>query len=86
MVHKQASQIINRLQYNVDKIVQRLALGLNVLIGVFTLTSVLVIWRVFDASGKAIDGVLSFGFSLGTQKISIGLISSYPIATLYPMR
>jgi len=74
LVHKQASQIFNRLQYNIDKIVQRLPLGVNVLIGVFALTSVLVIWRVFDASGKAIEGVLSFGFSLGTQKISVGLI------------
>lgn len=74
MVHKQASQIFNRLQYNIDKIVQRLALGANVLIGVFALTSILVIWRVFDASEKAIEGVLSFGFSLGTQKISVGLI------------
>jgi small-conductance mechanosensitive channel len=74
IVHKQASQIFNRLQYNTDKIVQRLALGANVLIGVFALTSVLVIWRVFDASEKAFEGVLSFGFSLGTQKISVGLI------------
>ena len=74
MVHKQALQIINRLQYNVDKIVRRLAMGINALIVVFALTSVLVIWRVFDASEKAIDGVLSFGFSLGNQQITVGLI------------
>jgi small-conductance mechanosensitive channel len=74
MVQKQASQIFNRLQYNTDKIVQRLALGVNVLIGVFALARVLVIWRVFDAPDKAIEGVLSFGFSLGTQKVSVGLI------------
>lgn len=73
-IRSKASHIFDRLQYNTDKIVKRLDLGVVVFIGVIALTSILVIWRIFRNPREALQGVFSFGFTLGTQRISVGLI------------
>ena len=73
-IRSKASHIFARLQYNTDKIVQRLDLGVVVFIGVIALASILVIWRIFENPKEALQSVFAFGFTLGTQRISVGLI------------
>jgi small-conductance mechanosensitive channel len=67
-------QKISLLQRNADVIVGRLSFILNLIIGVFIFASILVIWRIFDIQAEAINGILSFGFTISSQKITIGLI------------
>ena len=73
-IRSKASHIFARLQYDTDKIVQRLDLGVVVFIGVIALASILVIWRIFENPKEALQSVFAFGFTLGTQRISVGLI------------
>ena len=42
--------------------------------GLILLPGILFIWRVYDSLGEAIHGLLAFGFSLGTQRITVGLV------------
>jgi potassium efflux system protein len=45
-----------------------------VLIWGFIFANILVDWRIYSLPSDAIQGFLSLGFTVGTQKISIGLI------------
>jgi small-conductance mechanosensitive channel len=62
------------LQSKANVIVSRSALLTNVLIGAFSATLILVIWRVYDRPAEAIQGVFGFGFMVGSRKITLGLI------------
>jgi len=62
------------LQSKANVIVSRSALLANVLIGAFSATLILVIWRVYDRPAEAIQGVFGFGFMVGSRKVTLGLI------------
>jgi small-conductance mechanosensitive channel len=47
---------------------------MNMLIGVLILSTLLVIWRVYDSPIAAFKGMLSLGFTVGSQRISVDLI------------
>jgi potassium-dependent mechanosensitive channel len=59
---------------NATVVVQRLALLLDVLIGVVLLSGLLMTWQVYDSPGAAITGLLSVQASIGAQQITIGLV------------
>ena len=42
--------------------------------GLVFLPAVLFIWKVYDNLGEAIRGLLAFGFKLGSERISVGLV------------
>jgi len=42
--------------------------------GLVFLPAVLFIWKVYDTLGEATRGLLAFGFKLGSQRISVGLV------------
>jgi potassium efflux system protein len=62
------------LQSKANVIVSRSALLANVLIGALFATFILVIWRVYDRPAEAIQGLFSFGFMVGSRKITLGLV------------
>jgi len=63
------------LRRNTDTIIRRVALFIDVSIwGLVLLPAILMIWRVYDTLGGAMKGLLSLGFNLGSQRISIGLV------------
>jgi small-conductance mechanosensitive channel len=70
------------LQSKANVIVGRSALLTNVLIGALFTTFILVVWRVYDSPGEAIQGVFGFGFMLGSRKVTLGLVLS-AAAVLY---
>jgi potassium efflux system protein len=62
------------LQSKANVIVSRSAILTNVLIGALFTTFILVIWRVYDRPAEAIQGVFGFGFMVGSQKVTLGLL------------
>jgi len=42
--------------------------------GLVLLPAVLMIWKIYDTLGEAIQGLLAFGFKLGSQRISVSLV------------
>jgi small-conductance mechanosensitive channel len=60
---------------NINVIVQRVALFINVAIcGFILLPGILFIWGVYDELSEAIEDLLSLGFNIGDQRISLGLV------------
>ena len=59
---------------NTTAFVRRLTLLMDVLIGTLILSTILVIWRLYDTPAYAIKSLLSSGFTLGSQRISVGLL------------
>ena len=75
-------QKISLLHRNANVIVGRLSFIFNLALGVYIFASILVMWRIFDIPAEALNGILSFGFTIGAQKITIGLIL-LSLAVLY---
>ena len=73
---------IHFLQKNAPVIVRRLTFLFNLMLGAVIFASILVIWRVYQIPAGAIQGILSFGFTLGAHKITTGLILT-ALAVLY---
>jgi small-conductance mechanosensitive channel len=44
------------------------------IIGVFIIVSIFISWHVFDTPMEAIEGICSFGISIGNFKITIGIV------------
>ena len=65
---------VTPLRDNAALITKRLALLFDFVMGVLMLSAVLVIWRVHSSTPEALGAILSFGFSLGSQRISVGLV------------
>ena len=61
---------------NADIIYRRSMTLFAVLIWSFIIANLLVDWRIYSLPSDAIQGFLSLGFTLGEQKLSIGLILS----------
>jgi small-conductance mechanosensitive channel len=59
---------------NTAAVVKRLTLLTDVFVGFLVLSSILAIWRVYSSPADAIKGLLSSGFTLGSQRISVSLL------------
>jgi potassium efflux system protein len=60
---------------NTDVIVRRVTLFINMAIcGLILLPGILFTWGAYDDLSGAIKGLLSLGFNLGSQRISLGLV------------
>jgi small-conductance mechanosensitive channel len=62
------------LQSKANVIVSRSALLTNLLLGALFFTFILVTWRLYDRPIEALQGVLSFGFTVGSRQVTVGLI------------
>jgi small-conductance mechanosensitive channel len=65
---------VTPLRDNAALITRKLVLLFDFVMGTVTLSAVLVIWRVHSSTAEALKAILSFGFSLGSQRISVGLV------------
>ena len=66
----------NLLQHsNVEVIINRVAIITNVLIwGLILLPAILMIWGYFPTLQEAVHGVLTLGFNMKSQRVSVGLL------------
>ena len=55
-------------------IVQRLTFIFDVFIGVVILSALLTAWQVYDSPSKAITALLSVGVTVGSQRLTLGLV------------
>ncbi len=62
------------LQVKQDLIVSRSALLTNLLAATLSWTFILVAWRVYSGPAEAIQAVWSFGVTLGSRQITLGLV------------
>jgi len=68
-------QRIELFSRNIDVIVRRVTLFINAAIcGFILLPGILFIWGAYDELSEAIKDLLSLGFNLGDQRISLGLV------------
>jgi small-conductance mechanosensitive channel len=75
-------QKVPLFQRNADVLVSRLSFIFNLILGVVIFASILVIWRIYDIPAEAINGLLSYGLTVGSRKITIGLLLT-ALAVLY---
>jgi small-conductance mechanosensitive channel len=62
------------LQSKANVIVSRSALLTNLLLGALFVTFILQTWRIYDRPIEAIQGLMSFGFTVGSRQVTVGLI------------
>jgi small-conductance mechanosensitive channel len=72
--HDSPLRVAKLLQSDADAIIGRVARFIDIFIGVLLLSLLLMIWRVYDNLEGALKGLLAFGFNLGSQRISVGLV------------
>jgi len=72
--HDSPLRVEKLLQSDADAIIGRVARFIDVFTGVLLLSIFLTIWRVYDNLEEALKGLLAFGFNLGSQRISVGLV------------
>ncbi len=65
---------VTPLRDNAATITRKAALFIDVIIGALMLSAILVIWRVDSSLDEALQAIFSFGFTLGSQRISVGLV------------
>jgi small-conductance mechanosensitive channel len=69
-----AARGVTLVRHNAAVIVKRLAFLLDALVGVVILSLLLMTWQVYDSPDIAITGLLSMQATIGSQRITIGLI------------
>jgi potassium efflux system protein len=74
VVLSSASRGLTLVGSNAAVVMRRLALLLDVLIGVVILSLLLMTWQVYNSPAEAITGLLSVQATLGSQRISLGLV------------
>jgi potassium-dependent mechanosensitive channel len=65
---------VTLVRRNAPVVVRRLALLFDVLIGAVILSILLMTWQVYDSPDEAISGLLSMQATVGSQRITIGLV------------
>ena len=81
-VHRSRLQEIALFSNHGSSIAAQLTLFINVFIGSFFIVGILTSWKVYDTSGEAFRGILSLGVTLGSQRITLGLVLG-AVALLY---
>ena len=75
-------QKVSFLEKNAALMMRRMMLLVQILIWTFVFSNILVDWGLFNLPSEAIQGLLGLGFSVGENKITIGLILT-AVAILY---
>lgn len=73
-VYSPPLQRVTFLSNNAAAVIHRAAVFIDVVIGVLVLSNVLRIWRVYASQAEAVEAMLSFGLTLGSLRISVGLV------------
>jgi potassium-dependent mechanosensitive channel len=82
LLHSALLQRVPLMRDHAPALIRQVGLGVKVCISGATLAMILMVWRVFDNPSAAIQGVLSWGFTIGSQKITLVLIL-IALAVLY---
>jgi len=82
VVKSSAFQRVYFLKESADLILRRLMLLVQIYIWGFIFANLLVDWGVYNLPTDAIQGFLSYGFTIGDKKITVGLILA-AVAILY---
>ncbi len=72
LVHSALLQKITLVRERTQAIIRRAARLVKVLISGITLAMILMVWGVYDNPLDSIEGVLSWGVTIGSQKITVG--------------
>jgi small-conductance mechanosensitive channel len=75
-------QKVSFLKENAAVIKRRMMLLVQILIWVFIFSNIMVDWGLFNLPSEAIQGFLALGFTVGSKKITIGLVLA-AVAILY---
>ena len=67
-------QRLSFMRENTDAFIRRSMFLLKLLIGASIITAILVSWRIIQVPAEAFQAIFSFGFTLGSTKITVGLI------------
>ncbi len=73
-VYRSRLQKISVFRNHGTSIAAKSALFINLFIGSFILVAILTFWHVYDSPLEAFKGVLSLGVTLGSHRISFGLL------------
>ena len=73
-VYRSRLQNISVFRNHGSSIAAKSALFINLFIGSFILVAILTFWQVYDSPLEAFKGVLSLGVTLGSHRISLGLL------------
>jgi small-conductance mechanosensitive channel len=71
-VHRSFLQTIPLVRRNADGVVKRLALLMNVLLGVLLLTYLLWVWGVYHSPAMAFTELLAWSVPIGTYPLTVG--------------
>jgi potassium efflux system protein len=72
--HTTRLQAVMFLQRRKDVILRRLTVIIGFVLGILLLAANLVIWGFYESQSMALQGLLSLGVTLGTWRISFGLV------------
>ena len=75
IVHRSDWYLPGFVSQNPSAAIRRAAAISNALFGISFLCAVLVIWNFYLDPAAAFTGLLSFGFTIGSQRMSIGLVA-----------
>ena len=73
-VHRSRLQEISIFSNHGSSIAAQSALFINFIIGFMLIVGTLTSWYVYDSSGEAVRGILSLGVTLGSHRITVGLV------------
>ena len=83
MFHRSSVQQTALFSGTADAVIRRATILIDVAIsGLVLLPGILYLWGAYDSFSEAIKGVLALGFSVGTQRITLGLVI-FSAAILY---
>jgi len=83
MFHRSSVQQTALFSGTADAVIRRATIFIDVAIsGLVLLPGILYLWGAYDSFPEAIKGVLALGFSVGTQRITLGLVI-FSAAILY---
>jgi len=74
LFHNALMQKIPVVRDHNQALVRQAGIAAKVLIGGVTLAMILMVWDVFDNPLAAVEGILSWGFTIGPQKITLVLV------------
>ena len=75
-------QKVSFLKKNAAVVLRRMMLLVQILIWTFIFSNIMVDWGLFNVPSEAIQGFFALGFTVGTKKITIGLVLA-AVAILY---
>jgi len=65
---------VNFLQTYTATMVRRFKILADILVGLLVVSTILMVWRFYDSPVASVKGLLSLGFTFGSQRISLGVV------------